>query len=78
MNVGWLRKLLHRLPRDMEVYIMVDGKMHQLCGKVDLTLLTFHTLDEPDIDKGEQALVVRPCTCEQEEINEEEDKMLLN
>lgn len=78
MNVSWLRKLLHRLPGDMEVYIMVDDKMIPICGKTDLTLLTFTTPDEPDIQKGEQALSLRPCCCQDEEIDEDKNKVLLN
>lgn len=78
MNVNWLRKLLHRLPGDMEIFINVDGQMIPLCGKVDITILTYHTLEEPDVEKGEQAIVVRPCTCEHDEHGEESDKVLLN
>lgn len=78
MNVSWLRKLLHRLPGDMEIFIMIDGEMKPLCGIVDITLLTFHTLDEPDVEKGEQALTFRPCTCESEEADENEIKTMLN
>lgn len=78
MNVSWLRKLLHRLPGDMEIFINVDGQMIPLCGKVDITLLTYHTLEEPDIEKGEQALTFKPCECNDEEIENEGHKCSLN
>lgn len=78
MNVNWLRKLLHRLPGDMELYIEVDGKMYQMCGKVDLTLLTFVTPEEPEIEKGEQVLTFRNCKCGDEEIENEGHKCSLN
>jgi hypothetical protein len=78
MNVRWLRKLLHRLPGDMEVYIMVDGKMIPLCGKTDLTLLVYNTQDEPDVDKGEQALTLSPCHCHDDDLEEPDERTVLN
>lgn len=80
MNVAWLRKLLRRLPGDMEVYIMIDGEMRPLCGKTDLTLLVYNTPEEPDIDKGEQALTLKPCTCNDEDADKEgmDERTILN
>lgn len=76
MNVNWLRKILHRLPGDMEIFINIDGELTPLCGKVDISLLTYHTLEEPDVERGEQALTFKPCTCTDEE--KEHEKINLN
>lgn len=78
MNVNWLRKILHRLPGDMEIFINIDGVMVPLCGKIDLTLLTYHTLEEPDVERGEQALTFKPCKCNNEELQDEAHKCSLN
>lgn len=78
MNVNWLRKILHRLPGDMEIFINIDGEMIPLCGKIDLTLLTYHTLEEPDVEKGEQIILLKPCECNDEEIENETHKCNLN
>lgn len=78
MNVNWLRKILHRLPGDMEIFINIDGEMIPLCGKIDLTLLTYHTLEEPDVEKGEQALTFKPCECHSDESEDEIHKCNLN
>lgn len=77
MNVDWLRKVLRRLPGDMELYIQVDGKMYQMCGKIDLTLLTYVTPEEPDVEKGEQVLTFKNCTCDQDE-HETDHRTILN
>lgn len=80
MNVSWLRKLLRRLPGDMEVYIMIDGEMHPLCGKSDLTILVYTTPDDPDVDKGEQALTLKPCFCasDNKEKEDMDERTILN
>lgn len=76
MDVNWLRQTLKRLPGDMELYIEIDGQLHKLCGKINLTMLTYVTPDDPETEKGEQAIVFKPCKCGENEDHDE--RIILN
>lgn len=60
-TVGWLKKILEKVPDGMQVYIEVDGEMISLCKKIDLTLRVYETEEQPGIDQGETVLTLRPC-----------------
>jgi hypothetical protein len=64
----------------MELCIEVEGKMYKLCGKVDLSILTYTTPDEPEIEKGEQVLTFKNCTCQEDETEGEwmDERTILN
>lgn len=80
MNVGRLKKLLNRLPNDIEIFIdmVEDIGLIPMCGKTGLELMPFTDIESPDIVRGDQILILNPCFCHVDEENQEEEKTLLN
>lgn len=80
MNVGRLKKLLNRLPNDIEIFIDMgeDMGLIQLCGKTGLEIIPFTEIENPELVNEKQIMVFSPCFCHVDEENQEEEKTLLN
>lgn len=81
MTTGRLKKLLNRLPNDIEIFIDMgeDIGLIPMCGKTGLELMPYTDIESPDIVREEQVLILNPCFCHvDEEPDQEEEKIKMN
>jgi hypothetical protein len=81
MTTGKLKKLLNRLPNDIEIFIDMgeDMGLIQLCGKTVLEVIPFTEIENPELVNEKQVIIFQPCFChEDEESDQEEEKVKLN
>lgn len=80
MTTGHLKKLLNRLPNDIEIFIDMgeDFGLINLCGKTNLEVLPMVSIENPEEHSEQQALILNPCFCHEDENYEEEEKIKMN
>lgn len=76
MTVGKLKKLLNRLPNDIEILIDTGDDLTPLCNKTNMEVLPLGKT--PDDIEEVQVLIFNVCYCGVDENNEEEEKIKMN